>query len=267
MPKTTRKNGEIKHMLAHHIWRYNLRNNTNISSILHQAQRGGGVAESHGMDVWENEDGSFIAIRVGKRRKAAYITLLFDVTTQTIELESFSTDRIVPGHIRLRDTKSKISDLFIEVVYDICKQKGAKKLALQDNSTLVCEKNNIKFKLADMYFLAHGKTWYESKLLGLQPDDDEINEHRKHVIENSWDDIMAILQKRNKQVHDEIQEYLKSLEPFSFSTNEKGAAMKVFRILKDTRMCEAFTRWMNYFLIASQIPSLYTSTWTLAFKN
>jgi hypothetical protein len=213
------------------------------------------------LDVWENKDGSVIAINIGKRSRMAYIILMFDKITKTMELESFSTDRIVPGHIH---TDVRISELFVDIVHDVCRRKGAKHLALQDNSMLVCKTNNRKLKLADMYFLAHGKTWYESKFTGLQPDL-EIDKYRKKVTENTWDDITERMRSAYPDDYEVIKAYFTTLEPFPFPTNEKGSAMRVFEIMKDVRMCEPFTLWMDNFIIASQIPSLYTSTWHLDF--
>lgn len=252
---TTRHNN-VRTNLHKKIFTYNCKNEKQINSRFCLTQKGGGVAEDNGIDVWENEDGSAIAIYVGKKRKASYILLIFDTDLKIMELESFSTDRIVPNHIQ---TSESVSDLFVRIIYDICKQKGAKQLVLQDNSEILCGKQKVR--LMDMYFLAYGKTWYESKFIGLQCDKD-IDMYRQKVVNNTWTNVSNALKADFPQHYERFLAYI---QKFDIDPNEQGSAMKLCRILKENRACEPFARFMDPLLISSKIPSLFSTTWHLDF--
>lgn len=252
---TTRHN-TIRANLRKKIFKYNFKNEKQINSRFRITQNGGGIAEDNGIDVWENEDGTAIAIYLGKKRKASYILLIFDTDLKIMELESFSTDRIVPNHIQ---TSESISDLFVRIIYDICKQKGTKQLVLQDNSEILCGKQRVR--LMDMYFLTYGKTWYESKFIGLQCDKD-IEMYRQKVFNNTLNNVSNALKADFPQ---QYEQFLTYIQKFDIDPNEQGSAMKLFRLLKENRVCEPFARFMDPLLISSKIPSMFSTIWHLDF--
>jgi hypothetical protein len=257
---TTRKHSDFqKRLMKRRIQLYNGKHNTNIGANFHRIQYGGGLAKNYGIDVWEDDDGESIFIFAGKRRKSNYIMLVFSKDSKEMELHEFSTDKIIPGHI-LSD--EKIADIFTKIVYDICLQKGATRMVLQDNSEIPCNKKKVK--LADMYFLAHGISWYQTKFIGLQPDV-SLDVYIQNVKQNSWNDIDRYLQEHFPKTHENLQPYIHAI-PIK-DMDSPGSAMKVFRSMKERKQCEPFSLFMNELLLASKVPSLFGSTWHLDFER
>jgi hypothetical protein len=147
-------------------------------------------------------------------------------------------------------------------------KKNAKQLVLQDNLQKLGKTNNKPFSLADMYFLAHGKTWYESKFEGLQSDK-SIENYRQKVLENTWSSIMKTIQTEYPEIYSLIKLHFDPIEekvfPIREDSTKNGSAMVMFQYVKDNRFCEPFTLWLDYFIIGSKVPSLFASTWHLEF--
>ncbi len=111
-----------------------------------------------------------------------------------------------------------------------------------------------KFRLADMYFLTTGQTWYESVIPDLVPVDNAemIAEWRERVRTNTWDSVTQGLRDRGVTIPSEFTDEI--------DTGHVGSAMVVLRRIKDAGT-DLFADFGEKLLLASGIGSLYRTDW------
>jgi len=106
----------------------------------------------------------------------------------------------------------------------IAQKLGASRLLISDESS----KNipgDLSFDLSLMYFLSTGKTWYESILPGLRPENPALIEsERAKVLSNTW-----------ASVAERFPELVVPVDISDIDTSVPGSAMRVFRRIKDAR--------------------------------
>jgi hypothetical protein len=151
------------------------------------------------------------------------------------------------------DRHSSSKDLVL-AAFEIAKEQGCAEVYITDNSFKLCPP--YRFNLSDVYFISHGKTWYES-IIPLQPfNQPYLEKDRARIFKTSWDSISKYLLKEGAD--------LDFVNTSGIHTKEAGSAITVLnRIinLKNETSCQFFAKYTDRILIASKIASLYGKTW------
>ncbi len=139
--------------------------------------------------------------------------------------------------------------------FNLAKKKGATTLTLTDNSYIKLE-DGRKFNLSTMYFLATGRTWYNTLIPSLIPIDFEgnkdirIEKWQKRVLTNKWADVANRL-----PYYVEIP-----VDISDININENGSAMKVLNRIKDAKT-DFFVKFEDEIVWASKIGHLNGTSW------
>jgi hypothetical protein len=120
---------------------------------------GGGYTESHQIgpykvEMVDDKDDTRIILWNPTR---PCVTMVIDRTNNeaVIDVIRYDPDCTSPEKMKRGSGTREM----MEFVFDLLRQKGAKKVQLSDASTIVC--NGMEIKLGLMYFLKYGETWYE----------------------------------------------------------------------------------------------------------
>jgi len=144
----------------------------------------------------------------------------------------------------------------VHAAFKIAKTKGCTKFELVDNSFISCPGN--RFSLANLYFLTHGQTWYES-ILKIKIEDyseKQMEEFRKLAHTNAWATIAKYLMGEGVNLD------FCNLEDIDI--NAEGSSMKVLnriKTIKNAASCEFFSKNLNSIMYASNIPIFRGTTW------
>lgn len=133
----------------------------------------------------------------------------------------------------------------------LARKSGAHTLTLTDNSKKYLADGATSFRLANMYFLTTGQTWYESIMGGLQPLEkiDKIERWRQRVHTNLWG---------------AVEERMRRLVP-SFPSGLGEPTEKAMDVLRRCRALPTFfADYEDELLNASDIGSLYGMDWGMA---
>jgi hypothetical protein len=210
-------------------------------------QHGGGggrggtiVVNGKRFRYWDQPGGTVLG---GNKLINPCFILLFSMREEAI-LQS-----VIEGGACSMDYGATSRDL-VRAAVALAIHRGAKTLTLTDNSTKYLSASR-KFRLADMYMLATGKTWYEAVLPGLEPHEQEdVAGVRYRVLTNKWADIRDCLR--------DVEIDLGG----SFDADAPGSAMVVFKALKGTRG-DFFAEFGVKARRCSGVDSLYGSSWAL----
>lgn len=206
-------------------------------------QIGGGTVlfKGHPIMIQEDITGTFIIIRGGRR------------TCFIVEIDAATGDSVLldleAG--RWGDTcftdNYKDSTALVKVAVWIAKKRGARKIELTDNSTVICKPSGEKIDLAELSFITTGKTWYERLIPKLTPRNEafstRLDTWRHSVDTKKWSDIVHLLPK------------LESLgEPNELAKNV------LTRMKKNGEWCEYFANNMDTLRRAFGIESRIKGT-------
>jgi hypothetical protein len=142
----------------------------------------------------------------------------------------------------------------VEAAMKIARERGALTFTLDDISVKRLPSGEA-FRLANMYFLTTGATWYESIVPGLRPMDaaaaNKIAVWRERVRTNRWNDVARELTRWDVSA----PEVDMSVDPGAI-----GSAMVVLRAIKEAQT-DFFAKHEEAVLAASFIGNLYGLTW------
>jgi hypothetical protein len=146
----------------------------------------------------------------------------------------------------------------IKVAMYLARKHGATTMSLTDNSTISCPE---KVKLSDLSFLTSGKTWYESAIPWLVPDDSNIRAQlpiwRNRALTNTWYDVAEALRNDNTLTEKVI------FDTTGIDIHASGSAMAVLDKAKQARThCRFFSNCMKNLLEASHVDTLHEQSWT-----
>lgn len=97
-------------------------------------------------------------------RPCVVIVLLKELETAVLNLVEYDQRCTVDGKME----QGKGTRDMINFALKLIKEQGAKRVELDDRSTVICKKNGQRVKLGPFYFFRNGVTWYE-KYFGFQP--------------------------------------------------------------------------------------------------
>ena len=213
-------------------------------------QTGGGIITYNGHKIHiretiDEENTHLIFISAGRLEgQRPCFMMELDVSAKTATLISLER-----GRTCFIDNHESSKDL-VRIAVTIAKKHGIREIDFTDNSTIQCPQ---KIHLSDLSFLTTGKTWYESILPLEYMSDSPIEEYRRRVVSNSWNDV-----------YNRITMFGFSC-PFDTSgidISAPGSAMKVFaRAKKDKSFCKYFSQYMSLLLVSSGITTLHGDSW------
>lgn len=97
-------------------------------------------------------------------RPCVVIVLLKELETAVLNLVEYDMRCTIDGKME----QGKGTRDMINFALRLIKTKGAKRVELDDRSTVICKTNGKRVKLGPFYFFRNGVTWYE-KYFGFQP--------------------------------------------------------------------------------------------------
>ena len=260
MPKKTLKKSRLLKMIQKEYNVYQLRNGR-PAPILSWKQYGGAgivVGETE-FEFNETVDGNVVTM-IDKKIKGFPECFMMEfkvfegqIYAYLISLSSIKNCR--PGSL------VATRDLVIAIL-KYAESHGAKWVELQDETT-ICEGGD-PVSLADYYMLTRGKTWYES-ITGFLPDKvDDISYTRDTVTTNLWGDIMGKFKRMNAPIYNKFVKELLTVMPIP---NNGELAMNVFSRIPESSRCALYGKYMNFFLISSNISSIKGFKWYLPFAQ
>lgn len=174
--------------------------------------------------------------------------LLFVNDDKTAELHSMRHSK----DCALQDNAS--SHNLLHAALTLAKEKGATRIELTDvaNKHLPYDKS---FRLSNMYFLATGRTWYET-YGGFRPvaaDEDDVARWRKRALTNRWTKIFSCLCKSFPTITIPV-------DISDVDGDVAGSAMEVFRRIKEART-SFFADYRDDLLICSGVGPIERITW------
>jgi len=217
--------------------------------IWNTTQSGGGIVtyNGHRIHVRETIDKKKHLIFVSAGRlegKRPCFMMELDTSSRTGTLISLER-----GRTCFIDVHESSKDL-VRVAVTIAKQHGIHEIEFTDNSTIQCPH---KIHLSDLSFLTTGKTWYESILPLEYMSNSPIEDYRRHVLSNSWNDVYHRIT---------MLGFICPFDTSGIDISAPGSAMKVFaRAKKDKSFCNYFSQYMSLLLVSSGITSLHGDSW------
>jgi len=217
-------------IMTHHFW---------------NQQRGGDIINAQ-YDYRPNYNGNVVVFRDGRSKGKHECFLLLidpDKTAVLQSLKQAADCALNPG--------ASGKDMVLAAV-KLAKENGAINLSLTDNSTKHIS-DSKSFRLANMYFLTTGQTWYESILPDLYPTDINTDiESWRHIVKtNTWSTLSRRL--GNVSLPVDISD---------IDIGQAGSAMLVLARIKHTGTA-FFADYENKLLVASKISSLYGINWRI----
>lgn len=227
------------------------------SSVLLWKQSGGGsfFVNQTQFNYDETIDGNIITVT---SKKASSFPECFILEFNIFEGQRYACLLSLSSTKKCRpDTSVPTSDLVRELL-KYAKERGAKWVELQDETTL-CD-GDEKVSLADYYMLTRGKTWYES-IDGFLPDKTEDIEYcRSTASTNRWGDVLRNFKSRNSKKYSEFMKELVKIVP---NADPNELAMNVLSRIPIANRCSIFSKYLYYFLIASNLSSIKGFKWYL----
>ena len=187
-------------------------------------QRGGGIISGNGYryNYRENPDLGTLVIYGGRTAgKRNCFLLLIDKDIATLQSVERGDDCSLD--------KGASSTNMVHAAFALAKEKGASQLNLTDTSTKHMI-NGKSFRISEMYFLATGRTWYET-ITDVKPIPSEaktVDGWRTRVRTNRWRDVFKCLQ----NIYPDI------VVPVNISDiviDAEGSAMIVFQRIKTAK--------------------------------
>ena len=139
----------------------------------------------------------------------------------------------------------------VNAVLSLARQRGAVSISLMDDSKKKLTNGKV-FRLSNMYFLTMGKTWYESIIPGLQPQEKEtlIKQWRHRAMTNSWADV-----------YQRLGSVTFPVDITNIDVTQPGSAMAVLRLIKETGG-DFFADYEDELLMASGVGNMYGLAWS-----
>jgi hypothetical protein len=215
-----------------------------------------------------NEDNDMI-IALSKHKGLPCFRVTFESYTKSIEINiSYYSDCAHNQEL----PSGKGTQIMLGVVFELIAKNPNfpkyRRISITDNSSIVQyteNKDEYYVKLADMYFICTGCTWYSSlapMFLQNKKDERTFLEDRSHIIGPtalSWQDFL-------KKLPNNISTYLKKLIHIeSQSALIPGSASVVLRRMKELKKYSIiFYKFHDEFLRAFNIGSLFEKEWSIA---
>lgn len=139
----------------------------------------------------------------------------------------------------------------VHAALNLARQRGAASIRLMDDSTKTLPSGHV-FRLSNMYFLTIGKTWYESLIPELQPQEKQalVALWRHRALTNTWTDVARRLGPITIPV-----------DISDIDTHQPGSAMRVLRRIKEAGTT-FFAEFEDDLLMASGVGNLYGLAWS-----
>lgn len=176
--------------------------------------------------------------------------------TLIIKAESATLQGVQSGGNCFADGYDNTKEMVI-AAFSLAKSKGCTVFELTDNSTKTCHSH--KFKLADMYFMTTGRTWYESILSVKIKDYSEsvMDGFREKVRSSTWSDVSAYLISQGKTANFDFEDLDK---------NKVGSCMEALNIIAKMRnevSCKFFADCLQTIFDAHDMKSFHGTSWTV----
>ena len=224
-----------------------------LANTFWKSQNGGGIISVNGVryDNRVSRNGNTIVIHGGRTKGRAGCFLLLFEPDSTVTLQGMKQApdcALDPGGSGRH---------MINAALKIAMQRHATQLTLSDISQKHLPSGK-SFKLADMYFMTTGKTWYETMIPGLQPEtkQDKIPIWREKVHTASWDTIESALREQVPDISIPVHVH-------DIDTSVPGTAMLVLSRIKDAQT-EFFALYEDELINAFKIGSLFAITWAVS---
>lgn len=190
---------------------------------------------------WKNSrNGETVIYRFGTRIECALLMVERDENGDIFGILqgiSKGTRCAVTSHSTTKD--------LMRAVWKLAYQKRVQYIQLTDTSKLLCP-DGTKLPLSKLYFIAHGKTWYQTLWPLIPSDTALVEESREHSQTVSWADIYTRLRGEAKSHF--LPEY-PGIYP-----EAPGSASAVVRYLKSQNWCTSIGKYGNSLVAAFNIP-------------
>ena len=139
----------------------------------------------------------------------------------------------------------------LHAIWNLAYIKELQYIEFSDTTKLLCS-DGEKISLVDMYFITHGKTWYET-VWPISPTNPNINRYRTIISTKKWKDVYSALP--DYAITEFVPQYS------DINENAPGSAMKVMQLYKAEDACLTMKHNMEELLNAFGIKSLDNSSW------